>query len=78
MNKLKNSWGEIIRIWRKEKKMSQEELAEKAGLTSSCISKIECGTVVPKLDTVEQIANALGIALHQLLDIRKLEMEKII
>ena len=76
MNKLKNSWGEIIRIWRKEKKMSQEELAEKAGLTSSCISKIECGKVVPKLDTVEQIANALGIALHQLLDIRKLEIKR--
>ena len=47
---------------RKKRKMSVEELAQKAGLPKSTIEKILFGiTKNPRLDTVEAIERALGI-----------------
>lgn len=59
--------GEIMRIRRLELRLSQEKLAEKAGLSQSLIAKIEKGDVRGrKRDQQDAIAKALGISVQQL------------
>lgn len=47
---------------RTRRKLSQETLATRAKLSVSYISMLERGQRTPPLDTLEQIAKALGIA----------------
>jgi transcriptional regulator with XRE-family HTH domain len=58
--------GERVRIWRVAGNMTQAELEVKAGLSHNTISRIECGNVSPRLDTIERIASALKISVEQL------------
>lgn len=43
--------------------LTQAEVAEKAGLQQKSIARLENGNVVPRLDTVFKVANALGMEL---------------
>lgn len=52
--------GEAIRRIRKECRITQEELAEKVGLTSNTVSRIERGLLVPALPTLIALCNALN------------------
>ncbi len=45
---------------RKEKGITQEQLAKKTGLRQTHISRIERGVYMPRIDIAERIANALG------------------
>ncbi len=48
--------------------LSQEELAHKAGVTYSTLTKIEIGVNQnPKVKTLQQIAVALGVTLNDLM-----------
>lgn len=53
--------GQVIQRIRKERGMTQEQLAEKAGISSNSISRIERGQLVPALPTLIEICNALVI-----------------
>ncbi len=57
----KDSIGRNIRKYRMEKKMRQEDLAEKTGLSANYIGMLERGEKLPALDTFISILNALGI-----------------
>ncbi|NJL88951.1 MAG: helix-turn-helix transcriptional regulator [Coleofasciculaceae cyanobacterium SM2_1_6] len=50
-----------VKYFRKVNSMSQEELADKAGLDRTYISGVERGVRNITLDSLEQIINALGI-----------------
>lgn len=50
---------ELIRA-RTEINMTQAELAEKSGIRQSNISRIENGNALPRLDTLEALARAMG------------------
>ena len=52
---------------RMRKKLSQEALANKAGLSVSYISMLERGQRTPPLDTLESIAKALAVTATTLL-----------
>jgi len=55
--------GEKIRALREKKKMSQEELAEKSGISRQTISSIESGkSLSVTTSTLEAIAKALGVS----------------
>lgn len=41
-------------------KISQRQLAQKAGTTQAVISRIENGNVSPSLDLIQRLANSLG------------------
>lgn len=56
-----DSIGRNIRKYRMEKKMRQEDLAEKTGLSANYIGMLERGEKLPVLDTFISILNALGI-----------------
>jgi DNA-binding XRE family transcriptional regulator len=42
------------------KKMTQTEVAEKAGVSRTVIARLESGTTNPTLGTVSRVANILG------------------
>ena len=52
---------------RKSKGMSQEELAEKVGVTRQAVSKWEMGTSVPELDTLVALARCFDVTTDYLL-----------
>lgn len=58
--------AEKIRNLRKDKNITQEELAFKAGLNRAYIGYIERGERKPSVDTLAKIAKALSIKLFQL------------
>lgn len=52
--------GQAIQRIRKERHLTQEQLAELVGTTSNSISRIECGALLPALPTLISICNALN------------------
>ena len=58
--------GIKIQELRKQKGMTQEDLAEKTGLSVRTIQRIESGEVDPRSYTLSQIAEALGVDLAEL------------
>jgi len=56
-----------IKELRKKHKISQEELAKKAGITYSTLIKIESGANDnPTIKTIRKIADALDVSLDEL------------
>jgi len=51
---------------RKEKGLSQDDLASEVGVHKSHISRYERGLAVPSLEVAHKIATALGISLNEL------------
>jgi predicted transcriptional regulator len=51
--------NELIRA-RLGKKMTQAELAEKAGVSRVVVTRLESGTTNPTVETVNRVAGALG------------------
>jgi transcriptional regulator with XRE-family HTH domain len=66
MSDLPKLIGERIRKYRKEKGLSQEELAHLANLHTTYIGQLERGEKNATLGSVEKVANALGIPLENL------------
>ena len=59
--------GEVLRRFRKERKMSQEVLSGLAGLDRTHYSKIERGLRSPTVDTLFKIAQAMDMPPHKLM-----------
>jgi transcriptional regulator with XRE-family HTH domain len=60
---MKYQFGEKIREVRKRKQMTLREVAERAGMSESLISQIECNRISPAIDTLLKIADILEIDL---------------
>lgn len=60
--------GKQIQKYRKEKRLTQRELAEKCGVATGTIQQYELGKRQPRLEQLRVISNALGIALYRLTD----------
>jgi transcriptional regulator with XRE-family HTH domain len=58
---------ERIRALRAERGLTQEELCERAGISIDAVSRIEGGSRVPTLDTLQRIAGGLDVAVEELL-----------
>ena len=59
--------GERVRFFRLQANLSQEDLAEKAGIGVRHISYIENGNTNPSVDVLANIAASLNVTLDQLL-----------
>jgi transcriptional regulator with XRE-family HTH domain len=53
--------GSAIRQLRERAELSQEELADRAGLSRAWVSEVESGRKSPMWRTVEQLADGLGV-----------------
>lgn len=60
--------GEKIRTIRKEKGMTQQQLADICGMADSAIRKYESGKVVPKTEMIKRIATALEVPAADFMD----------
>ncbi len=55
-----------IKVKRKEKNLSQSELAQMIGVNQTAVSQWERGATMPTLDKAAMIANALGCTIDEL------------
>lgn len=60
--------GQRIRVYRKELKLSQEQLAEKCGLHPTYIGQLERGEKNASIETVGKISSALGVSMSVLFE----------
>lgn len=63
---IKEKFGNRLKSLRKEKALSQEELALKSGLNRPYISGIEQGKRNVSLEVMEKLAEALGLGMEEL------------
>lgn len=64
---IRTKFGAHLRKIRQEKKLTQEELADKAGMHFTYIGQIERGKRNPSLVNLERLAKALKVSAGQLL-----------
>ena len=69
--------GKFIAECRKEKNITQQELAEKLGVTDRAISNWENGRRLPDLSLISLVANELDVSVAELLNGRKLNKEEL-
>ena len=67
--------GQFIASQRKQKGMTQAELAQKLGITDRAVSKWERGKGMPDASLMLALCEALGITVNELLRGEKIEME---
>jgi DNA-binding XRE family transcriptional regulator len=58
----------LIKAWREYLKLTQAELALKAGMKQSALARLENGNARPRTATLSKLAEALGITVEQLID----------
>src|SRR5208283_2638256 len=74
MDNVRSLVGERIRNLRKERGWSQEELGEKADLHHTYVGAVERGEKNASIDTLDKIADALGIEIVDLFTLTKGKM----
>jgi transcriptional regulator with XRE-family HTH domain len=64
--KIANRFGERIRLLRRKKGMTQEQLEEKSRVHTTYISEIEHGHSSPTLTVINRLARGLGVPLWEI------------
>jgi transcriptional regulator with XRE-family HTH domain len=57
-------WGPSLRKARRRAGLTQRQLAERAGVPQSTVARIESGTHVPRIDTLDHLLRAAGMQLE--------------
>ena len=70
-----NKIGSFIQLSRKEKGMTQRDLADQIGVSDKTISKWENGNSVPDTEILTSLCQALDISVNELLSGEKLPVE---
>lgn len=69
-------FGQFVAKIRKERNMTQAELAGRIGVTDKAVSRWERGLGFPDINTLEPLSNALDISILELMRSEKSVMEK--
>ncbi|MBP3710011.1 MAG: helix-turn-helix transcriptional regulator [Treponema sp.] len=64
---MENTMGKMIAAKRKERGMSQLELAEKMGVTDKAVSKWERDLSCPDIASIPKLADMLGLSVDELM-----------
>ncbi len=64
---MKNTFAKNLRKYREEKKLTQRQLAEMAGITATSISSYENQAMSPSLEIVEKLAQSLDVSVVDLI-----------
>ena len=64
--------GKFIARMRKEKGLTQSELAERLLISNKTVSKWECGNGLPEVSLMMPLCDALGITVNELLSGKRL------
>ena len=60
--------GSFLRELRKEKELTQEQLAEKFGVSSRSVSRWENGNTMPELGILVELADYYGVDIKEIID----------
>ena len=63
----RKKFGAFIAAMRKEKNMTQMDLARKLQVTDKAVSKWERGLGFPDINTIEPLADALGLSVLEVM-----------
>lgn len=66
----KKTLGEMISFLRKEKNMTQNDLAEKMNVTDKAVSKWERNLSCPDVNSIPKLAETLGVSVENLLNVQ--------
>jgi len=69
MSNLLSALGSAIRQVREDRSLSQERLAELAGLHRTYISSVEQGRRNVSIENIHKIANALGVSMTEIVQL---------
>lgn len=69
MTKVSDFLAKQLKAQRKQLRLSQEQFAEKVGISLPLISELERGRANPTLQTLGKISDALGMSVAELLDV---------
>ena len=70
------SMGEVISTLRKEKGMTQKELADKLNITDKAVSKWERDISFPDTATIPKLAEILEVSLEELMNAKTIPMSE--
>ncbi len=73
---MSETMGQIIRRLRKERNLTQEELAEQLNITYQAVSRWENGTGMPDISQVVPLANVFGVSTDVLFGINSTNADK--
>ena len=71
----KQTLGVMIASIRKERGMTQLELAEKMGVTDKAVSKWERDLSCPDVSSIPQLAEILGVSVDELMQVKDITKE---
>lgn len=74
----KQKFGTFVAMLRKEKGITQKELAERLFISDKAISKWETASSVPSIDLLIPLANILGVTATELLMCQRIEQDNIL
>ena len=63
----KQTLGDMIAALRREKQLTQAELAEKMGVTDKAVSKWERNLSCPDVSSIPRLAEILGVGVDELI-----------
>ena len=66
----KETFGNMVAALRKEKGMTQLELAEKMGVTDKAVSKWERDLSFPDVSSIPKLAETLGVTVDELMQVK--------
>ena len=69
--------GKFLANLRNEKKLTQEELAEKLFIDKRKVSRWECGTSIPEFDMLIKLSEIFDVSLYELSICKRIDKEKI-
>ena len=76
MGEILTVFGKRLRSLRRAKDMTQEQVAERAGLSLQSVGEIERGRGNPTLVNVERLSDALDVELTELFDLGDVKMTR--
>ena len=68
---MKKTLGTMIAELRKQRGMTQLELAEKMGVTDKAVSKWERDLSCPNINSIPNLAEILGVSVEELMQVKK-------
>lgn len=66
----RKTFGEMVTALRKEKGMTQRELAERLGVTDKAVSKWERDLSIPDVSAIPILAETFGISVDELMQVQ--------
>ena len=67
MNNIRETFAKNLRENRRKCGLTQAQLAERAEVSTHYVALIELARNIPKVDTIERLANALNVEIYELL-----------